>query len=212
MDRGGFGRKIRELRKERGLGLRELARRVGIDHTRLSKIERGLRPPPAPATILRLAWALEVEPLTLARLGGLPDELLAALAEKGSVNLLRGRVIDSSEGLALVQIGSTQLEIVSDAGAGEVALGIRPEEITLHLGEGPQSSARNGLPGVIEEILPHGNYYHAVIDCRNFRLKVAVTARSIAGLGLRPGVEVFASFKATAVRIFKQREGDSLVR
>ena len=206
MDDGGFGKKIRELRQERGLGLRELARRAGIDHTRLSKIERGLRPPPEPAVILKLAQALEVEPLTLARLSGLPDELLVlAEKEKGVGNFLRGRIVRNSDGLALVEVGGTQLEVVTDMRAGKVTVGIKPEEITLLLGKVPQSSARNRLPGVIKEILPYRNYYYAVIDCRDFQLRVAVTARSIAGLGLRPGARVLASFKATAARVLEDK-------
>lgn len=202
MGYGGFGRKLRELRRERGLGLRELARRAGIDHTRLSKIERGLRPPPEPTLILRLAQALEAEPLALARLSGLPEELLAPSGR--ATNLLRGRIVGNLDGLALVEVGRVQIEVVTEMEKGGVTIGIEPEEIILHLDDPPRSSARNSLPGVIKEILPYRTYYHALIDCGDFQLKAAVTARSIAELGLRPGVWVFASFKATAARVFKE--------
>ncbi|HIC96338.1 TPA: helix-turn-helix domain-containing protein [Candidatus Bipolaricaulota bacterium] len=203
MDRGEFGRRLRELRRERGLGLRELARRAGIDHTRLSKIERGLRPPPEPVLILKLAQALEVEPLPLARLGGLPDGLLASVEREE--NLLKGRIVKSSGGLALVEVGDTRLEVVTEIGKGEVIVGIGPEEITLHLDKPPRSSARNSLPGVIKEILSYRNYYYVVIDCGDFQLKAAVTARSLAELGLRPGERVLASFKATAARVLEDK-------
>lgn len=46
----GFGEMLRELRVEKGLGLREAARKSGIDHTLWSKYETGKRRPPNPAT------------------------------------------------------------------------------------------------------------------------------------------------------------------
>lgn len=42
-----FGRNLRAARLARGLGLRELALRVGVSRTSLSDIERGVRPPSA---------------------------------------------------------------------------------------------------------------------------------------------------------------------
>ncbi|MFQ6090844.1 MAG: molybdopterin-binding protein, partial [Candidatus Bipolaricaulia bacterium] len=103
-------------------------------------------------------------------------------------------------------VGEALVEAVADTEDGEVEVEIRPEEITLHLGEGPQSSARNRLPGTVKEILPYENYHHVIIDCRDFPLKVAVTAQSIEQLGLRPGVEVFTFFKATAVKVLQPNQ------
>lgn len=211
-----FGKTLRRLRLRKGVGLRELSRIAGIDHTRLSRIERGLRPPPGLDQIVKLAQAIEVEPVTLAQLGGLPEEFLSAMTEKESEfeNLLRGRITGTSAGLTLVQIGSTKLEVVTDVKAEEVTVGIKPEHITLYKEAGllKGSSARNRLQGVVLEILPRGKYNHAVIDCGDFRLKVAVTDKSIAQMPLKPGVEVSASFKATAVKIFNQKKGAAHVR
>jgi transcriptional regulator with XRE-family HTH domain len=57
-----FGTRIRQLRKEHDLTLRELAEQVEIDFTYLSKIETGNTPVPAEATIRRLARALNADP------------------------------------------------------------------------------------------------------------------------------------------------------
>ena len=54
-----FGARIRRLRIERDFTQRELAERVGIDFTYLSKIENGHGTPPAEATIRKLADILE---------------------------------------------------------------------------------------------------------------------------------------------------------
>ncbi len=72
-----FGERLRQVRKERGLTLRQLAERVGVDFTYLSKIENGrVAYTPAVETIRDLAQTLRVDSiefLTLAK--KLPKEL-----------------------------------------------------------------------------------------------------------------------------------------
>lgn len=53
-----FGEKLRELRKQANISQRELAKRVGIDFTYLSKIENNLMNPPAEKTIVKIAKEL----------------------------------------------------------------------------------------------------------------------------------------------------------
>ena len=54
-----FGRRMRELRKERGLSQEELAHRAGLHYTYIGGIERGERNP-ALVNISRIAVALGV--------------------------------------------------------------------------------------------------------------------------------------------------------
>ena len=56
----GFGARVRKLRKEAGLSLRELAGRVGIDFTYLSKVELEHVDPPSDRVICSLARELKV--------------------------------------------------------------------------------------------------------------------------------------------------------
>jgi len=72
-----FGERIRELRRAKGLTLREVAERVAIDFTYLSKMETGkLLYTPSPEAIRRLASVLESDALELLRLADkLPPEL-----------------------------------------------------------------------------------------------------------------------------------------
>jgi len=69
----GFGARVRELRKEAGLSLRELASRVGIDFTYLSKVELEHVDPPSDRVICDLAREL-----------GADEEEMLALAAKVS--------------------------------------------------------------------------------------------------------------------------------
>jgi transcriptional regulator with XRE-family HTH domain len=72
-----FGERLREIRKEKGMTLREVAELAGIDFTYLSKIENNRIPyTPAVGTIRQLAEALKVDSIDLLTLAGkLPKEL-----------------------------------------------------------------------------------------------------------------------------------------
>ena len=70
-------RRMAQAENDPAFSLRQVAGRVGIEPSYLSKIERGEEPPPGEQTIRRLAGEL----------GENPDALLA-LAGKGSCDLL----------------------------------------------------------------------------------------------------------------------------
>lgn len=72
-----FGKRLREIRKEKGMTLREVAERAGIDFTYLSKIENDRIPyTPAVDTIRQLAEALKANAIELLTLADkLPKEL-----------------------------------------------------------------------------------------------------------------------------------------
>jgi len=55
-----FGERLRELRQEKGMTLRDVAEGVGLDFSYLSKIENHKTPPPSEKTITRLAATLNV--------------------------------------------------------------------------------------------------------------------------------------------------------
>lgn len=57
-----FGDRIKELRLERKLGLRQFAKKVDISATYMSRLERGLDPPPSVEVILEMAGVLRVAP------------------------------------------------------------------------------------------------------------------------------------------------------
>ena len=71
-----LGEQVRQWRIERGLGLREFARRVGLSPTFVSKFERGEFKPPGEEKLLEMARVLEKD----------VDEIMA-LAKKVSSDL-----------------------------------------------------------------------------------------------------------------------------
>lgn len=68
-----FGERLRQLREEKGLSMRQLAERSGVDVGVISRVERGQYKPPKITTIEKLARALELseaEEEELLRLSG----------------------------------------------------------------------------------------------------------------------------------------------
>jgi transcriptional regulator with XRE-family HTH domain len=77
-----FGEKIRDLRKKLGLSQRDLADRVGIDFTYLSKIENNRADPPSEEVIKKLAKELGTDSDELVVLAGkIPSDLARVLAQ-----------------------------------------------------------------------------------------------------------------------------------
>lgn len=69
---GEYLRKAREKRRanDRSFSVRQVAARVGVEPSYLSKVERGQQPPPSEQTIALLAHELDEDPDVLLALAG----------------------------------------------------------------------------------------------------------------------------------------------
>src|SRR5712692_10915119 len=65
-----FAAYLKELRKSRGLSLKQVETKAGVSNAYLSQLERGLRKPPHPEILQRLAKAYEVPVQDLLREAG----------------------------------------------------------------------------------------------------------------------------------------------
>ena len=89
---GKFGARIRELRVQAGMTQRELAEKVNIDFTYLSKIENGVLPPPSEKVILHLSEIFNVDKDELITLAGkIPSDIAQILENREAFQLLRDR-------------------------------------------------------------------------------------------------------------------------
>lgn len=125
----------------------------------------------------------------------------------GAENIIPGRVTEQRGGLVTVAVGGDHVEAVADWPVGQdVHVLLRPEDITLSLWEDrPRAtSARNKVRGVVTRAIPLGALTRVFVYCGGFTLIVLITQQSYLELGLRPDVEVCASFKATAVHVIKR--------
>jgi molybdate transport system ATP-binding protein len=151
---------------------------------------------------------------------GSREELLARprspyIADFLGVNLLRGVVEDPSgaEGVgagsvsgdvAWLRVGRARIAIPAGSGSGELFAIVDAREITLSRAA-PEGSARNVFHGPIEELVPEppdGARLRAVLATEP-RLVAEITRAAAVTLGLTPGMEVWASFKATGVTTFR---------
>lgn len=90
-----FGQALKQLRRSKGLSQRELADRVGVDFSYISKIENDRMPPPAADTIERICEVLDVSPdELLAMTGKVPSSIKEAL---GTSSAAQGFMRQASE-------------------------------------------------------------------------------------------------------------------
>jgi tungstate transport system ATP-binding protein len=132
------------------------------------------------------------------------DEFIASFV--GVETILSGTVSHKDGGSFVVSVSGREIEAVGDPAAGEtVVLCIRPEQVTLttEMGRG-RTSARNVFPGRIDRIVPLGPYQKVYLDC-GFPLVAYVTRHSVDNLSLKEGIEVAASFKATAIHVVRKK-------
>jgi len=85
-----FGSRVRELRKERGISLRDFADQIGIDFTYLSKIENSKVDPPSEAKIKSIATILEIDVEGLLGLAGKisSEQIRRAVESNSNVGIL----------------------------------------------------------------------------------------------------------------------------
>lgn len=85
-----FGARLRELRIKARLTQRQLADKVNIDFTYLSKIENGVFPPPREKVIFRLAEVLNANADELITLSGrIPADIAQMLKSRETLQFLR---------------------------------------------------------------------------------------------------------------------------
>lgn len=94
-----FGKRIRQIRIDRGLSQRDLASEVGIDFTYLSKIENNRAAPPKDAVIQRIAQVLETD----------LEELFALAAKVSQENLRDVVAQDNRIGVLFRKLQSGEL-------------------------------------------------------------------------------------------------------
>jgi molybdopterin-binding protein len=77
---------------------------------------------------------------------------------------------------------------------------LRAEDVTLSV-QALESSVRNQFRGRVVEIVAAGALSKVTVNVSGTPIIAAVTTRAVEELGLAPGREVVASFKATAIHV-----------
>ena len=139
---------------------------------------------------------------------GTRDELLRYprsryVAELMGTNLFAGVAGAGAEG-TVVRTGEGDLAVFDARNPGDVFVAVDPKQITIHV-RPPEGSAQNVLTGPILELAPEppsGERLRIVLGTRP-PLVAEVTREAVGELGLREGLVVHASFKATGTRTYR---------
>ena len=114
MDTQEFGARLRELRIKACLTQRELAEKVGVDFSYLSKIENGALSPPSEKVIRRLGEVLNADKDELITLAGrIPADIAQMLKNRETLQFLRSnriqkkvRALDRKRGVVVMNYKS----------------------------------------------------------------------------------------------------------
>ncbi len=123
----------------------------------------------------------------------------------GMENIFAGVVTDSVNGLFSVSVAGKTMEVMGEGAPQEsVVICVRPEHVVISLKDPDEtSSTRNIFACTVSKILQLGLFTKVYLDC-GFSLVASITNQSFESLELQPGSRVFASFKATAVHLFRK--------
>jgi molybdate/tungstate transport system ATP-binding protein len=114
-------------------------------------------------------------------------------------NILSGRVVGAEDGCTIIDISGTKVRVTMEA-EGDVRLSLRPEDILLSK-EPLQSSARNCFLGVVNDIVDRGSVIYVTVNLPPDFVCI-VTRQAFDELELTKGVEVWITFKASAIHVF----------
>ncbi|HWH44143.1 MAG TPA: ABC transporter ATP-binding protein, partial [Thermoleophilaceae bacterium] len=136
---------------------------------------------------------------------GSPDDLAARPASEfvaalTGASTLTGTASAGGGGLTLVALDGGGEVLSPDVARGRVAVSIFPWEIALEPGAPGSGSPRNHLAATVTAVTVLGNRARVGLAAPQ-PLTAEITAASAGELGLRPGIAVTATWKATATRL-----------
>jgi molybdate transport system ATP-binding protein len=113
--------------------------------------------------------------------------------------VLTGHASSGPAGLTTVALDGGGEVLTTDHGHGPVGVSMHPWDISLAARE-PEGSTNNHLRARVESVTTIGNRARVGLHASQ-PLAAEITAASAERLGLAPGTEVVATWKATATRL-----------
>ena len=144
---------------------------------------------------------------------GPPDEVFRAPADAqvalfvGVETILPSHILEVGDEVTRLDVAGHVVEVTAEPPAGDdrPLLLVGPADVVLSR-DGEVGSARNRFAARVVRVEPIGRAMRVVLDC-DFPLIAHLTRASVRELALAPGVEVVASFKATAPHLLPRRRG-----
>jgi molybdate transport system ATP-binding protein len=138
---------------------------------------------------------------------GTPADLVARPADSfvasfTGANLLYGERRVAGVGTTGIRLDDGTVVSTTDDGDGAIVLAVYPWDVTISNAR-PNDSAMNVIAGTVTAITELGNRARVTIG----PLSAEITVESLRRLGLQPGQQAYASFKATGTRIVASKGG-----
>jgi transcriptional regulator with XRE-family HTH domain len=138
-----FGRKVRQLRERAAMSQGEVAARLGVDHTYISKVETGKKAPPSKKIIVRLAGVLDIDVNKLISLAG--KSLAAPVRRESTGRRLKGLMRASKRPLlksrwvpailAAIIVLAIAVPLLISSPSQAITITVSPSAGTANLGE-----------------------------------------------------------------------------
>jgi len=132
------------------------------------------------------------------------NEFVATFA--GMENIFSGTVAAAGDGLFSVAVSDRVIEATGDGTEqGKAVICIHPEHVALSFSNPADStsSIRNVFPCRVSKVVSMGLFSKVYLEC-GFTLVASITNQSLASMALQPGMQLYASFKATAVHVLRK--------
>ena len=136
---------------------------------------------------------------------GAPEEILRQPSSEFvahfalSRNIFTGKAEEGEDGHACVDVGGIKLRAITEL-EGKVRLSLRPEDIIISK-EPLHSTARNCFEGVVSDIAYRGAVVYVTVNVPPDFICL-ITRQAFEELGLKEGVSVWITFKASAMHVF----------
>ena len=116
----------------------------------------------------------------------------------GIRNFFKGELMESDSSLKQFRVRGKTISVLTAEPAGKGYITLRAEDITLS-GSRPESSAANCFYGNVVSVEPAGLGVEVTVDA-GIKLCALVSRESARRMDVSPGSNIWASFKATAVK------------
>ncbi len=128
-------------------------------------------------------------------------ESLAVASVVGVETIIPGRRVGRERGIAELDVaGFKLLAADNDLPDDDVYVCIRAENVTLEIGSGTRSSARNHLPGTVVSMTAAGPLVRVSVNV-GFKVDALVSRQALEDLDLDLGSAVVVGIKATAIHL-----------
>ena len=119
----------------------------------------------------------------------------------GVETVQRGEVLDITNGIAQVRVGTAVLRAVTREPVGRIVdICIRAEDVMLFRGDPGRTSAQNVLKGNVASVYPEGPLFRVLLDC-GFPLTALISKQAKLDLDIAEGESITALIKAPAIHV-----------